>query len=110
MSAAVVTKVILDKRQTAIVEKPGSNGVGVVSGTPEEVGVLMASMGIAAGCIVIFTTRHAPNFQRAYNACVKRTQRIVAAAGMSAGEPVEYFIDGFRQVDMWAVPVTNEAA
>jgi ribosomal protein S5 len=107
MSAAVVTKVSLDKRQTAFVEKPNCNGIGVVSGTPEEIGALMASVGIADGCMVIFTTRHAPNFQRAFNAGVKRARRIVEAAGMVAGEPAEYFIDGYRQIDMWTIPVSK---
>lgn len=109
MSATVVTKVTLDKRQTAFLEKPNCNGIGVVSGTPEEIGSLMANVGTSESCVIIFTTRHAPNFQRAFNAAVKRAGRIVEAAGMVAAEPVEYFIDGFRQIDMWAIAVTNGA-
>lgn len=102
--AATVTKVKLDRQQTAFIEEKGSNGCGVETGTVEQIGQLMAAQG-CSGCQFIFSTQYAPNFKRCFNAYAKRARRIADVAGVTLSDPVEYFIDGYRQDDRWVMTV-----
>ena len=97
-----VAKVILDRKQTAFVEKSDSNGTALFSGTVEEIGELMNLTG-CEGCKIVFNTAHAPNFTRCFNAFVKRARRIAEFAGVSISGPEEYFIAGHRQHDKWVM-------
>ena len=104
MATETVTKVTLDRKQTAFIEKEGCNGIGVISGTVDEIGSLMNRVG-CTGCKVVFSTRYAPNFKRCFNAYVKRANRIAAAASVTLSEPTEYVIDGHHQSDKWVLEV-----
>lgn len=106
MKSQRVTKVILDRKQTAFVEKEGCNGIGVISGTPEEIGEVMGRLG-CNGCQIVFDMSYSPNFKRTFNAYVKRAGRIASAAEATLSDPAEYFIDGFRQVDKWVMEVSG---
>jgi hypothetical protein len=99
-----ITKIVLSKTQTAFLETPGKNGVGVVSGTPEEIGALFANYGHSK-CQIVFDTYAAPNFNRCFNAFTKRAGRIADAAGVTLTAPAEYFIDGHRQTDKFVMAV-----
>lgn len=99
-----VTKIILDKRQTAFIESERRNGVAVVSGTVSEIASVLSSH-VSTGCKIVFNTRHAPNFKRCFNAYVKRATRIATEAEVVLSEPAEYFIDGYRQLDMFVMEV-----
>ncbi len=99
-----VTKITLDKKQKAFIEKDGSNGIGIVSGTIQEIGNLLTRYP-SQGCQIVFNTAHAPNFKRCFNSYVKRANRISDAAGVSLSAPVEYFIDGYRQADRFVLEV-----
>ena len=100
-----VTLVKLDRKQTAFVEKDGCNGVGIISGSVQDIGEAMAQYG-CQGCQVVFDTYAAPNFKRCFNAAVKRAGRIATVAGVSLSEPAEYFIDGHHQRDKWVMIAT----
>lgn len=105
---AAITKIVLSKTQTAFLETPGKNGVAVVTGTPEEIAQLFAKNDFQA-CQIVFDTYAAPNFQRCFNAFVKRARRIAGAAGVQVSEPAEYWIDGFRQTDKFVLTVQGPA-
>ena len=104
MATEKVTKVRLDRKQTALIEKEGCNGIGVVSGTVDEIGALMSRKG-CNGCKVVFSTQHAPNLKRCFNSYVKRALRISAVAGVTLSDPTEYSINGFPQSDKWVMEV-----
>jgi hypothetical protein len=99
-----ITKIHLNKTQTAFISKPGSNGVVVISGTVETIAALFAQYD-AAGCEIVFDTYAAPNFKRCFNAYLKRAKAIASAAGIQITEPAEYFIDGHRQADKFVMTV-----
>lgn len=101
-----VTMVTLDRKQSAFIEKEGCNGIGVVSGTVQEIGEVMARYG-CDGCKIVFDTSYAPNFKRCFNAYVKRAKRIAEVAGVTLTEPAEYFIDGYKQLDKWVMEVSR---
>lgn len=99
---AHVTKIVLDRKQTAFIE--AGNAVAVVSGTVDEIGRVLADHE-STGCEIVFSLQYSPNATRTMNAFVKRAGRIAAVAGKSISEPREYFIDGFRQIDKFVVAV-----
>lgn len=98
----VATKIILSKTQDLFLER--GSGVGIVGGSPEEVGQMLAQYP-NKGCQIIFDTRYAPNFQKCFNAKVKRANRIAAAAGVNISEPAAYYVDGYRQEDKFVMVV-----
>jgi len=101
-----ITKIKLDKTQTAFIEQVGINAVAVQSGSVEEIAALFRYHD-SIGCQIVFDTYAAPNFKRCFNAAVKRARRIAEAAGVKLSEPVEYFIDGYRQADKFVLTVTG---
>lgn len=84
----------LDKRQTIFLVKDGTEATWVQSGTVEEIGSLLAQH-TSKGCEIHFTTRHAPNFKRCFNAHVKRAKRIADAAGVQLSDPQPRFVQGY---------------
>jgi len=102
-SPSVVT-IVLNKTQTAFLEKAGCNAVGLVSGTVKEIGEVMKAAG-CEGCEIVFSTMYAPNFKRCFNSFVKRAKRIAEVAGVSTTEPKEYYIQGYRQTEKWVITV-----
>ena len=98
----IATKVVLSKTQDLLLERGG--GVGIVGGSPEEVGQMLAQYP-NKGCQIIFDMAYAPNFKRYWNAMVKRANRIATADGVKLSEPKEYFIDGYRQTDKFVMVV-----
>jgi hypothetical protein len=103
-TAMNVNQIKLSKTQTAFISRTGGNGVGVVSGSVEEIADLLVRYN-SKGCQIVFDTYAAPNFNRCFNAYTKRAKAIAAAAGVSLSEPAEYFIDGYRQIDKFVMVV-----
>ncbi len=103
-TATHIESIRLDKQQCAFLTREGSDGMGVVSGTVEQIGQLLGSLN-NRGCVIVFDTYAAPNFKRCFNAAIKRANRIAAVAGVTLADPVEYVIDGHKQTDKYAMAV-----
>ena len=99
-----VEKIKLDKSQTAWLENEDDDSGMMQSGTPEEIGKLL-SQHESKGCKIVFDMYAAPNYPRAWNAAIKRINRIAAAGGVKLSEPKEYFIGGYRQTDKFYLEV-----